>query len=672
MIPLFSIYAIFGKYVIELQAFIAASIRNALLFLCFLLFFFSLQAQNDEKTQSIKIKKERIVLLNDTIHGLFKDTTLLIPDSISYRLIRKKKIRNSSFYDSLYEKAMRSKITKEAYNLLFIKPVQVSTFPSDTNDNIRSESLFERFENKTISQIHIKRLDVFGTGIYDTHTYENPWINRVGNNIHIKTRKNVIRNNLLFTEGDALEPFALAESERLLRALVFLEDARLIVENDTLDSSYVHVFVLTKDVWSLGLGYKMISANSYRIAIYDKNLLGLGSAFDNNMRIYTDGDQMINYDGIYTVNNISGTFIEGNLRHINDYNQEYSGLELNRTFLSPGILYGGGLKINRNNEFEEKAINDSTIKRIMVQSSIKDFWIGRSFPVSAHKNDPLNLILSFKYKNKTHYKRPIPDPDTNLAYQDYNLFLIQATLSKNKYYKSTRIYSFGRTEDIPYGMLLQANVGLKNEEFRSKIYTGLRFSSGVYANKIGYFFWNAAIGTFFYKHSYDQLSFEIKKSFFSRLISLKNWDLRQFLSAVYTLGLERYEDEYIRFENDKNIRGLKLEQLFGQQRLIATYESVFFTPYQFLGFRFAFFLFSDMGLLGSNKESIFKNELYAGYGLGFRLRNEHLIFRTFEIRLGYYPRLPENNEHWRYNVSGESLIQMDNFIPRAPGLMEFK
>ena len=45
------------------------------------------------------------------------------------------------------------------------------------------------------------------------------------------------------------------------------------------------------------------------------------------------------------------------------------------------------------------------------------------------------------------------------------------------------------------------------------------------------------------------------------------------------------------------------------------------------------FFFADFGLLG-NFGNIFKNDFFTTLGIGFRIKNESLIFNTINIQLG--------------------------------------
>ena len=50
---------------------------------------------------------------------------------------------------------------------------------------------------------------------------------RIANKIHVRTREQVIRRELLFAPGEPLNHERLEQTERNLRALAFLRDARI-------------------------------------------------------------------------------------------------------------------------------------------------------------------------------------------------------------------------------------------------------------------------------------------------------------------------------------------------------------------------------------------------------------------------------------------------------------
>lgn len=97
------------------------------------------------------------------------------------------------------------------------------------------------------------------------------------NALHVNTQESFIERELLFEEGDCLDPFLLSESERLLGQYGFLTDARVTSRPDG-NGGHVAV-VTTRDEWStkvdVGVTYDE-GANVERLQVTEENFLGHG------------------------------------------------------------------------------------------------------------------------------------------------------------------------------------------------------------------------------------------------------------------------------------------------------------------------------------------------------------------------------------------------------------
>ena len=100
------------------------------------------------------------------------------------------------------------------------------------------------------------------------------WAYRIANALHVETRENVIRRELLIDIGDPWDADLVAESERNLRALGVFRDVR-IVRQDT-DSGIV-VVVRTADAWTTTFGVGVATSGSQSVidlSLQEANLLG--------------------------------------------------------------------------------------------------------------------------------------------------------------------------------------------------------------------------------------------------------------------------------------------------------------------------------------------------------------------------------------------------------------
>ncbi|HVM42702.1 MAG TPA: hypothetical protein VMT77_04305, partial [Gemmatimonadales bacterium] len=87
------------------------------------------------------------------------------------------------------------------------------------------------------------------------------FVRGVGNALHVQTREDVVRLDLLFREGDACDPRRLQESERLLRARPYIRSAAVIAV-PTGDGG-VAVLVQTRDELSLEGRLAVSTAGGY-------------------------------------------------------------------------------------------------------------------------------------------------------------------------------------------------------------------------------------------------------------------------------------------------------------------------------------------------------------------------------------------------------------------------
>ena len=132
-------------------------------------------------------------------------------------------------------------------------------------------------EGGRISQIFIDNHSVFDLSDPDLSP-RFTWAYRVANSVHVATRVEVIRRELLFTEGDCYDLERLRDSERLLRSLPFIADVDLFGVRQA--DSTVHVLIDTRDEWSLRVEPRVGGGGASGLTglrVREDNLLGTGT-----------------------------------------------------------------------------------------------------------------------------------------------------------------------------------------------------------------------------------------------------------------------------------------------------------------------------------------------------------------------------------------------------------
>ena len=259
--------------------------------------------------------------------------------------------------DSLNLPLKESSLKDDLFDMLYGAIFRDSTNTTyDTESNLtESEEKFLPYKGHLIKNIYISKVPVFGGSVDDTLEFTVTSIERFGNSLHVNTKDWVIHNNILFKVGDVIQPYELADNERILRRLPFIRDARILVVPTT-EEEEVNLLIITRDVFSLGINVNARKIDDIAISLFERNLFGNGWEFRNTFRHRSEFDQEIDYEGIFNINNISGTFIGITLQYIYAHDLEQGWVKFNKEYLTPETQYAGGIDLIRTtskNELED-------------------------------------------------------------------------------------------------------------------------------------------------------------------------------------------------------------------------------------------------------------------------------------------------------------------------------
>ncbi len=595
-----------------------------------------------------------------------RTTQLEKADSLVTDTLRTEVLQNlerTAIYDSLMVRASRNIWTRRLYEIFFVTP---SSRASGENDPPRSvETYFSSYSEMKIRSVRIMKLEPFGTTINDTTLTHEGWLGKGLNALHINTRNRIIRNNLIFNTGDPIDPMILAENERILRSLPFINDARILVSRAGVDS--VDLLVITRDVFSMGFDMMLNDLNEGRIEFFDRNFLGAGHEWENHFLWDGDRNTKTGYEGIYRINNLWGSFVHARLNYYNAFGKKNYGLHLSRNFLTPRTRYAGGAQVKYVHDFIP---NDTTGLPEEVDYTYQDYWLGRSFLLNPGNRS--RVVVAGRFISNRMIRRPEIMRTSFYKYHTKNLLLGSLTFSRENFFTSHLIYNYGRTEDISYGTRLELTGGLEINEFNTRGYTAVHVAGGKEYPAVGYVAAGLSAGGFIRDGMFEQSLFQVKASYFSPLLIAGKYRVRNFIDLDYTLGIRRFTDESLSASNDYGIRGLSSDSLRGTKRLALNLESVAFSPFTLYGFRFAFFAWTDMALVGSEPGRIIPAEWYGGLGVGVRIRNSSLVFETFQIRLAYYPVIPPDARWSPVTLGRERTLEPFHFGPGRPDIITFR
>jgi hypothetical protein len=343
------------------------------------------------------------------------------------------------------------------------------------------------------------------------------------------------------------------------------------------------------------------------------------------------------------------------------------GFDLSRKLISSSTKYAGNISIR---EMFTSDDLDSLAVPAPVKYNLQDYWLLRSFLLDA--KSVMRLILGARYTNNNVFSHPFILPDSYHYLQQYKIFLGSVSYSVQKYYKASLVYGYGRTEDIPYGLLYNITLGKEINEFKKRYYMATSISVGESLKSLGYFYSSAGFGTYINEGQTEQGILSLRTNFISNLAFLGRYRIRNFVNVDYTRGFDRYTDEFLDYNRENGFSGFRNDSTGNSQRLSFSFESVLFSPVNFYGFRFAVFGFADAGFLFGTNEFVGSGDFLTAIGMGIRIRNDNLIFNTFQIRLGFFPNLPEYSKINPLIVSGQQLLKPYNFEPGQLSVIPFR
>ncbi len=640
---------------------------------------------------TVKIRSERVYHVRDTsfqrinLH-ITRDSVYTSVFDSSYSLRETLLLKSDTIFSvndvvfrELYKYSRKKNIISGILrNLISYNPdYRPDTIKSTVIDG-RTPFLF--YEDKIIRSVSVRVIEPLGYSIKDTMKVPQSLIQKTGNFFHIKSRKWLIRNSLIFQKGDRVNPFNFAESERLLRSNEYIYDARILIR-EIPDTDSVDVLVLAQDIFSIGAGASAdIQRGRYNAIVRDVNFAGMGQMFYYNIRVGDNYSGRINHNAVYRINNIARSFLTSNVFMNIENAQILYGIQLNRDLITPGLKWIGGVNYSW---YRFPYNNQLTILPQHMRDTVSyfrhDYWIGAPtglFISPEAIDNGKRIIFSARYFRTTYSVAPEPVSyaDSSYVYPYYNsdFFLANTSIYRRISFKDHFIFRFGRTEDIPDGILVSLMGGLHMSRRANRPYLGINAVYSRYNKDVGYMYMNLGLGSFFNKEMLEEGVLNIRTLLFTPLITAGRNKFRQFAGVRYTHGHKMLFGNTIDINNEKGVRGFSSAYLWGNQKLIFNTETNWFLPYNILGFRFALLAFADFAWITSGNKLLTKNNFYPALGIGIKIRNENLNFDSFQFYLGYYPNSPRIDAgDWVFFQRSYSFYTFNDFYYTRPDIIPF-
>ncbi len=566
-----------------------------------------------------------------------------------------------ALYDTLKIKAEKRRITSLIYDMVFVnKPVA-----GNGRKKMSSTAPFEEYSGRVVRKREIIRLNAFGTNLDDPLVYKPTKTGRFLNSTYLKTRRFILNQYMLFREGDTISPLEMADNERLLRGLSFIEDARIIIV--PVEGNMADVAVIVRENYPLGFDLKLNGITEGSIGVFDRNFAGLGHDLEISTPYRFDEYPSPGIGARYSIRNIMRSLSDLELYFSDGLGSTNVGGLYKRGFVTSETRYAWSASVKLTYTSTDL---DTMPVPVPLRYTYQDYWAARSFMLD--RTSVTRLIITGRYINNNVFKRPVIEENSYYRLQKYHIITGSLAISSQRFINTSLIYSYGRTEDIPYGYMLEALGGREINEFKSRNYAGVIASYGNIYERFGYIYGGISVSSFFNHEHTEQGMLEMKIRYFTPLIKAGRSRIRTFVNLYYMRGFDRYTDEFLYLRNNDLVRGFRNDSVSGSNRLVMTFEPVLFTYKPLIGFRFAFFTFADAGLLVNGSYDTGQYFSVLGLGAGVRIRNDQLVFNTIQIRFAFYPYSPPYSEKSWFTANGIVRLRPPGFEPGPPGVIPFE
>jgi len=533
---------------------------------------------------------------------------------------------------------------------------------------------YEECEGKIIREIKVLTLDPFDYSLEGESEESINFVLKAGNFLHIKSREKMIRNFLLFKENQPFDSLLVKESERLIRMQSYTREVAIVVQPITGQSDSVDLLVYELDRWSImpRISYSKLKTE---LGLRETNLLGLGHEFSAVYNRYkADGDD--NFTASYFIPNIHNTYINSTLIFGTDaFKNKIRSVDFERPFFSPLARWAGGVNFTQISRDNPTYANDSLFELRTFKMNAQDFWGGWSFRVhkKGHKNERITrLITNARFLNIKYPEKSIESYDSLGIHTNEQFYLGTIGITKRKFRRGKFIFDYGVIEDVPIGSLFSLTGGYQHKNNQGRMYLGSRLSYGNYF-EIGYFSTNLELGSFFNQSKSEQAAVSFDINYFTRLIGMGRWKFRQFVKMETTIGMNRFAHEKLSFGEFYSPSSYNNFTLLGTNNMYFTFQSQFYAPFKFLGFRFAPFFIYSLGMIGQQENKLFDNRFYSKIGVGILINNLNLVFNTFQLSIAFYPVMPDGNTNvFGFNPFRTNNIGFDGFEVGRPSVIEFE
>ena len=308
--------------------------------------------------------------------------------------------------------------------------------------------------------VKVGDIDVQVEDIFDpTKPGEDVTVYRWANNLHMLTRDEAVRSQLLFKESEPLSQQKVAETERLLRGRRYLYDAWIEPTCYYAAEQTVDLRVRVRDVWSLTPGFNFNrkgGTNKVGIKVEDQDFLGRGELVSLSWGSNVDRDTLL---AVYEDPQILGSWWRGRVAYADNSDGSFAELAVGQPFYSLDTRWSAGFSLlagdRLNSRYQQGEVLDAFTEntdRFEIYGGrsrgLQDGW-ARRWLAGVRYDDS-----RFSEARDEQLVAPLPQ-DRKLVYPWVGMEWIE-----DDFVTAHNQDQLARTEDLQFGRTLRAELGI--------------------------------------------------------------------------------------------------------------------------------------------------------------------------------------------------------------------
>jgi outer membrane protein assembly factor BamA len=443
-------------------------------------------------------------------------------------------------------------------------------------------------EGERIGAIYVRVRDIFDT----TKPGENKALYRLANRLHVDTREDALRAQLLFAEGDPYSQRVVEETERALRRLRYIREPRVRVVGR--HDGVVDLEITAADVWTLspGLAFgRKGGANTTSFEFDDYNFFGSGKRISIGSHSGVDRSSK---SFLWSDPNVFGTRWTTDARYSDNDDGNTASLEIERPFYSFDTRWTAGVNLGTDDGVQRRYALGERVDAFRRESRTADLHFGTSRGWDDGWVRRFTTGLRFdeaRFSDAAGFVPTVALPaDRSFVYPYAGFEFIQDDFTTD-----TNIDQIERTEDFEFGRRFMFEVGYADSAFggdQSATLLRAEASRGWRLHPKHTLFFGAGLSGRFEGGATHNTIYTAGARYYWRTSTNTLFHVSLQGDVGHALDL----DNEITLGGDNGLRGYPLRYQSGSSRALLTLEQRFYTDwYPFRLFHVGGAVFADVG-----------------------------------------------------------------------------